>query len=405
MRGPRRIGGLGWPVLLILFQAATWFSLFTSETSWLRSWRQAVDNAVGTIVIVGPLLAGLVAGTYAALRGSALGDLLVASAHPVRSWFAPAVRLWSVAVLSLVLAVGALSVRSAFYGVPMPSRQLVILMLGVIVLGVHGLVGVAIGLRGPPRAAPVLAAFISYGLFLLAGNHLAPPSFETGGVTGTMYGEQYRPGSVAALCVFGVLSGIVLLPWVGAARPGRWAWAISAAAVVATIGLAQVTWPDTERRLEAAEIGYACGRDSPQVCVVDERPGDDLPRISWRLRELSAPLSSIGVDLPDRWRQDLFGHPKDRGSGRLIIGDREIRDQDLVRSLVEPAGCPQYPDGNEPAELFGARVQILNWLVFRNELDTRSTFPPWFSSTKSEAWVRDTYAQLKSCDLDAVRRP
>lgn len=412
MRRTPRVGGLSLLVAFVVLQFGTWFAMTTAEISWVGSWPQAIDNAVGTVVLVGPLLAGLVAVAYASLRKSSLGDLVVSSARPVRGWADPALRLWLAAVASLVLAIVLLTVRAFFLDVPTPARQFMIVPVGILVLTVHALIGVVVGLHVPPRAAALVAAIASFGLFILATDHLAPPSFITGGVTGSMFGEQYRLGSIAALCVFAALSFVAIVPWAvprtSRRRPVR--SAISVFALAGVIGLAQFTWPDLEARLEPGTVSYRCAGSDPEVCVFADRPSRDLAAISRRLGELSTPLRDIGVRLPAQWRQEHYGTPGEVSAGTLIMSVQaetggRLRDQDLVRSLVEPATCPQYPDGNEPELLFGARVQILNWLSLRNKLGDPTTFPAWFSSPESEVWVRTTYAQLSNCNFDAVRKP
>lgn len=411
MRRRGRVGGLTFLPALLVLLIGSGIAMATSGTSWLGSWRQAVDNAMGTVVITGPLLSGLVAGTYSSLRRTALADLVASSGRPVRGWYGPAIRLWVAAVVSLGLVVTVVTVRASFLDVPVPPRQLVIVLPTVVTLAVHALIGIVIGLHVGPRVSAVLAAFISFGLFLLATNHLAPPCFMTGGVTGSMFGEQYRLSSVVALCSFAALSAAALAPWtLGTSRGFRSRWAVSLAAGTAFLALAQVAWPDLETRLEPTAISYRCAGSGPEVCVVSERAADDVGAVARRMRALASPLLAIGSPIPGRWTHGLYGQPAEAGSGVLILSSESesggtVTDAELVRSLVEPAQCPQYPNGDEPGPVFGARVQILNWLVARSGLDPRSQFPPWIFSSESDRWVRTTYAQLRRCDLDEIRPP
>lgn len=175
-----RVGGLSFGCAVLILAGGTALAMFTAPEGWLGSWRQAIDNGVGTVSITGPLASGLVAGSYSSLRGTTLADLVLVSARRWRGWFGLAVRIWAAAVVALLVLLVVLTVRARFLDVPTPPRQFLIVPLGVLVLGVHALIGLAIGLRAPPRVAAVLAAVTSFGFFVLSNSHLAPPSFNTG---------------------------------------------------------------------------------------------------------------------------------------------------------------------------------------------------------------------------------
>ncbi|MCX6396795.1 MAG: hypothetical protein NTV23_09945 [Propionibacteriales bacterium] len=411
MRVAGRVGGLSFGWVVVILQVGTWFAISTAEPGWLGSWRQAIDNAVGTVSITGPLLAGLVAGSYASLRGTSLADLVQVSARPWRGWFGPALRLWAASVIGLVTLLAALTVRAQLLEVPTPPRQFLVVPLGLLVLGVHALVGLVLGLRASPRVAPVLAAGTSFGLFLLANSHLAPPSFITGGVTGSMYGEQYRLGSVLVLCVFAVASGAVLAPWAGCSKAFPWVrWMVTAASVAVIIGLAQKAWPDVESRLEAGPISFRCEQGTVEICVVRERPSKDLHELAARLETLAAPLRGLGLAVPTRWKYLLVGHRVDPGWGVLILEGRGARggrvdDADLLRSLARPASCPEVPAEDEPPSVYVSRALVAGWLAQQNGMRAMVTFRPGYPAKKAEAWIRTTYDQLRRCDLDAIRRP
>lgn len=406
-----RIGGLPFLWAFLIFVAGSTFAMFASNTDWLGSWRQAIDRGAGTVVITGPLLSGLVAGSYASLRRTTVRDLVIVSARRWQGWFGPAIRLWVAAVVSLCALLAVVTVRAQILDVPTPARQFLIVPVAVLVLGVHTLIGLTIGLRASPRVAALLAAGISFGLFLVSHSHLAPPSFTTGGVTGSMYGEQYRVGSVIALCVFAVASAAVLAPWVGwSERLVRVRWGVTVVAVACIVGLAQKTWPDIEARLEAGPVAFRCEQAVLEICLVRERPSDDFKDIATRLDALAEPLRAIGVEVPTRWKYGLYGQPVDLDRGVLFLsGDGElggrVDDDDLLRSLVEPADCARHPGGTEPASVYGSRALIQGWLATRNGLPAMLTFRPTYPTEKAEAWVRTTYDQLRRCDLDAIRRP
>lgn len=399
-------------VAVLVLQVGFWFAMVTSLEYWLGSWRGAIEQAAGAVEIAGPLLAGLAAQTYAGLRRTAIPDLVIASVRPTRGWLAPAFRLWIASVISLGMVMIAVTVRSRILDAPTPGRQFLIVPVCVLMLAVHALIGMVIGLRAGPRVAGVLAAFTSFCLFLLATEHLAPPSFITGGATGGMIGEQYRWAAVIALCGFAAASALAVAPWVlWTTQWARQRWLISIVAGLCIAGLGHVTWPDVEGRLEpAALVPYRCGGAVPQVCAPTERVADDLGRISRRLGELATPLRDAGALLPAKWSWMIPGRRPLDGGSLLISVEAElggrVGDKELIRSLIDPAACPEYTSNREPTESFSARVLLLNWISIRNGFGRSSKkLAAVLEAENFEGWVRTTYAQLRTCDLDAVRKP
>ncbi|MGL5827443.1 MAG: hypothetical protein ACRCYU_21940 [Nocardioides sp.] len=395
-----------------LMHCGSWFAMVVSNRTWVGSWKMALDWAAGSTIVVGPLLAGLVAVRYAEVHRTSLPELVASSVRPMRSWFGPALRLWLLALGSLGLLVVELTVLGWVRGLHVVPRQLLILVPCALVLAVHALVGMVTGSRMPGRYAAPLAAAAAFGLFLLSTLGLAPDVFATGGVTGSLAGEQYRLSAVVLLTGSAALLLVALVLLAGAPGP-RW---LSVARLGGAVGAGLVAFTvsatsalDIEGRLEPAAADYVCRGVEPQVCGLRDTPlfvGDAAAR----MHQLSRPLVAVGVRLPDRWNQYTPGRPADRSAGGLslssdVVLGSHVPDLEIIRSLTTPATCVNVYDGSEPESSTNARLLLARWIAFRNGLGDTSKARAWFSAPESEQWVRKSYDHLTRCEFDELRRP
>lgn len=395
----------------LLLQVGSWFAMLVHGTAWRGSWMSAVDQAAGTVVIAGPVLAALVANEYAARHQNSLPELVAPSVHPFRGWYQPVVALWLLAVVNLAVVVGEAAVLVLTAGPPVFARPLAILPLCTLLLAAHALVGLAIGLRLGPRLAGAVAGTVSFGLFLLAVAHLAPASFAFAGATGNLVGEAYqtstllRLGLVAAVSLLAVAALTVWTERWGQLRIG-----LSLGCLALAMVLSHDRFADPDQTYHAVQVHSICRGTAPQVCVPAEAPRS-LPVAARRMHDLARPLQAIGIPLPRRW--SYYWGQDDPPSGGVLgmlsngVLSGRVRDEDLMWSLTKPAPCTRYLGGSEPVPSLDARDLLQDWIKVRNGREDTFTDTPhaWFGSPGSEEWVRTTYAQLRRCDLGAVRLP
>lgn len=414
MRGTGSSGRSLRPSLLLpaaLLHLASWLAMLAHGRDWVGTWMNAVDQVVGSVVIVGPLVAGLTANLYAQRGRTSLPVLVVASAHPVRAWYAPALRFWALAALNLAALLGEAAVLVSTAGCPLPGRALVIVPVSCAVLVCHVLLGMVVGLRLSPRLAGAVAGVASFGAFLLAVAHLAPAAFVTGGVTGDLVGQRYRSSVVLALALIATLTMIALA--VGTGWNERWAASRVTVALVAVVGallLGRGSVVDLDYRFVAVGAPLRCRGAAPAVCVPQEAPRS-LADAARRIHRLARPLRAAGVQLPERWDYS-WGQRVRPGSGELSLGDdgvlrSRVTDDSLVRSLAAPARCAAFSSDAVPERALDIEALLERWIAIRNGGGFGDTRVPhsWFTSPASEAWVRSTYAKLRRCDLAGLTFP
>jgi hypothetical protein len=393
----------------LLLHCAAWFAMLAHGDTWWGGWGFAVEQAAGSVVIVGPLLAALTANVYARRRETSLPLLVVSSLHPVRGWFAPAARLWLLAIANLLLLLAEIAVVVALAGPPLLVGSLLVLPFCVLMLGVHALIGMAIGLQLGPRLAGAVAGTVSFGLFMLTVANLAPAAFVTGGETADLVGTRYRLSvlTVLAITAIAIAVGVAATSWwPGPAARARLLVAITSFALATVLSQSDVV--DLDRRFEPVQMSLRCGGSAPEVCVPADTPRV-LPAASRGMRRLIGPLRAAGAQLPQRW-VDYWGQRPDPRVGMLALrsgaelGTR-VAEADLVRSLTMPATCAGYFDDRDTQRSLDVRLLLERWIAFRNQLGNTSGARPWFSSPESEEWVRSTYAKLRRCDLDGLRFP
>lgn len=395
----------------LLLQVASWFAMLVHGTQWRGSWMNAVDQAAGTVVIAGPVLAALVANEYAARRQTSLPELVSPSVHPFRGWYQPVIALWLLAVASLALVVVEAAALVLAAGPPLFARPLVVLPLCALLLAVHALLGLAIGLRLGPRLAGAVAGTASFGLFLLAVAHLAPAPFAFAGATGDLVGQAYRASTMLALGSVAAISLIAVAAVTGwTERVAQLRVAVSLGCLAVAMVLSHDGFADSSQTYHAVRVPFVCRGTAPQVCVPVEAPRS-LTAATARMHDLVAPLEAIGIPLPRRWT--YYWGQSDPPSGGVLgmlsngVLSGRVSDEDVTRSLTKPAPCTRYLGGSEPVPSVSARDLLQDWIKVRNGRDDTFTDAPraWFASPASEAWVRTTYAQLRRCDLGAVRLP
>lgn len=392
----------------VLLHAASWFAMVAHGTDWTGAWMNAVDAVAGSVIITGPLVAGLTANTYARLRLTALPDLVVASVQPVREWYEPALRFWSLAVVNLVVLLGEAAVLVAVAGPHLFGRALLILPISSLVLAAHVLVGMAIGLNLGPRIAGAVAGTVSFGLFLLSVARLAPDSFNAAGAGSVLVGEQYRAPVLLALGAMALTTAIAIASATGwNARFRRSRFLLAALGIAGAMALSSGDLVDLDNRYESVRVPLTCRGSDPQVCVPADAPRS-LAAAASGMHRFSEPLLAAGVELPARWVYS-WGQRQPRSDGRLRLYDRvvlgsRVPTSSLVDSLTLPAWCA---DGGETERILEVRLLLAHWIGFRNGMGRGHSSVPasWFASSPSEAWVRATYAKLRRCDLAALTFP
>lgn len=378
---------------------------------WLGSWKMAIDWVAGAYVLIGPLSAGLVAWDASRMRTTKWDRVVCSTPGGVRGWLDPVAAVWATGVaVQLVLSVVVTAVTVALGGVVVP-RQLAILFSGAAVYLLLVAIGCVVGTRLPGPWAPPLAVTLTFLLCFLSGTGHIPELFRTGGVTGLLVGQVYDLSTLGLYAVCATAAGVSLLG-ITLRVVSRWRPRLPTALVVGA-ALAVSTWHvagDPERYL-SVDVPLSCSDTAPEVCMAAEadRP---LPAVSAELHRLIVPLVAVGATIPERWAERYGATPLPAGVGALMLSVDDdtgtAADVDsVILSVATPADCPEYSSMNIPQRAFAVRSLLCSWLLVRNGLRPASTnrFTRWASTPRSNSWVLDTYAQLRSCQLRNLRVP
>ncbi|WGL50443.1 hypothetical protein P5P86_10735 [Nocardioides sp. BP30] len=399
-----------WVSYLAVLHVVGWISILSSTRDWVGSWKMAYDWVAGSLLVVGPVAAGITAFSYARLKDSS-AVTLVRSSSRAAAWAFPALRIWLAYGASTALLALEMTLLALARGVPVAPVQLInVPFLAALSLG-QVLAGASLGLVLHEVWAGVLAVGAAFLASVLAGIGLLPPIFVPGSTTGTLVGQTYRPAAMALLAVSAAGLCVVLGAAVSRSFGSRRRWLASAVAVAGLGAFAVGYTPhlDLDGRLQDATVRYECRGHDPALCVASDTPltADEGAAA---LRRLARPLVAVGVPLPDRWVQLLPGSREDRRDGVFTFTNNanatgRLRVDDVVHSLAMPAGC--VFGASEPEGSIDARGLLATWIALRNHVDVavdRRT-KAWVDSPDSLAWVRTTYAELRACALTRLSLP
>lgn len=387
------------------------------STSWVGSWKQALDFGAGATAFIGPIAAGAACLAYARLRRSALSDVLLQSQRDWWVWLQPAVAVWGLASAALlVLVVGVTGLASAA-GVPSYWGSSWIVIPALAVLAAQTAIGAAVGFSsGRAWLAPLVVAGV-FSISFLTSSQVIPELFNTGGVTGTLSGQVFvvRPVLMPAVAAVGIVVMVLVaaaprLFW--ATWPRRGVVVLGAAALV--VGWLGAPASNDDRYELLSRPPQTCSGAQPQVCVFEETPRP-LADLVARVERQAAFLDDAGVSVPERFTQHYVTQDHDPSDGVVhLIGDDEssssVSDDSATDTLVTPALCAQ-DYGAEPSYLaMDARHLLGRWLQVRAGIRQPArgdSDRAWLlgDDDQQEAWVRDVYRQLRTCAFEEITIP
>lgn len=386
----------------------------------LGSWKVALDHGTFGITTLGPVAAGIACTAYVRIRLAGMPELLSQAARPWVAWCAPAVGVWLLASLAVVLVCVATTTAAQAAGATTFPELSWVVLPALAVLGAEVAVGALIGSLAQRYWAAPWAAVAVFTLYILSSVGVLPAVFRTGGVTGSMAAETFRaqPLVLQGVAALGVAAGAMALSrWELFRVSHRGNQALSAVTVVAAaVALLGLTGDDDERYVFVDDVVYECREGTPTVCMTEEttRPLDDL---ATTMQQLAEPLVEAGITLPERFVQEA-GPATEVTDGSLRLLDEElsaeVSDVSAARSLAQPADCPAY-SSDDPRDLpevwFAVDDVLVRWLLVQ---DGRQSPPSaghplaawWEAPYRVQLrWVRATYDALRECRLLDLRLP
>ena len=385
---------------------------------WLGSWKLAVDEASGSIFLVGPVAAGIACGVYVRLRRSHVEELLHQAARPWRGWISPALGVWGLAGAAVVGLGLVMTSAASLAGSSAFPQVAWVAVPTVLALGAEVAVGALVGARVPHYWTVPWVGVGTFLLVLLTRVSVIPIVFDTGPASGELIGETFHPSWFAFQAI--TASGIVVAAMAGTHpqlfRASSLLWrvisATAAAAALAVLLLAPRPLSRYELAPEAADV---CRESRPVVCMTRDghRPLDDLAST---MESVARPLVDAGIPLPDRFVPVESRSATDRDVGMLLFADdeelaAEVDDTVAARSLAMPTRCPAYfGDRPPPQAYFSVSGFLVRWLLVRagdENAPTDGSLASWWRLPvrQQHPWVRATYAALTSCQLEALSLP
>lgn len=386
-------------------------------TDWLGSWKMALDAGTFSLTLVGPVAAGLACATYVRLATSGVEPLVRAGPRPWWSWLRPALAIWSLAALAMLVITLAVTTAARLAGSAPYYDTLWVVVPALCVLAAQVGVGVLLGGVGRRVWLAPVAAAATFGLGVLGAVRVMPEIFRTGGLGASYAGETFDVSTLTlqAGAALGIATAALLLSNRTLVAPSPSSLVVVALLVVQGAVCYVMLGQGVHDRYRAVpNPQLVCRGDLVRVCMAREttRPLDDLVE---RMERQAQALSDLGLQLPPRYVQPQVDRDHSETDGGLYLLDEELEatvsDELAAASLATPAHCAAYSADVPPPEAsFATRHLLARWLLVRAGLlmpDDDDSDREWLESglDAQRPWVTSTYEQLRACDLDALRLP
>jgi hypothetical protein len=399
------------------------FYLFSRGTPWAGEWRWTIDWAAGAPILVGPLLAAIVAFETLQWSGDGTRQLLGSCARRVVPGWQAAATGFIVAGAIHVIALAVCAAMTLYAGASIRGGALIALT-SIVALAAAAFVGAAAASLLRNLLAVPLAAVVVYLLATFAGEVGLPPVFDTGGATGTLLGLDWRRSVVLRdLLVLMLLAvGLAAVVW-SRERPavGRLPIGVGVVALVAFMIVGVLSEQNHPERLmaSAGPTRFHCATDrSVEVCLAKETDR----QLPWLTREISAKaqkLRRINVDPPKRFEQVVPYTRTSKGAAPIVLelatmNAAQGSSREVAAILSRPSRCPQDSADEPPApEVFEARDLLTAWIntddplrrlggtATKDPVDTFLSLP----ESAQHAWVSRTYEQFRACQYERVTLP
>ncbi|UDM05454.1 hypothetical protein [Streptomyces longhuiensis] len=306
----RSLGRTLFPVFLVLVLLNT----LLRSMNWRYEWMWAVYQYNFTVVLLGPLLAG-VAG-WEGYRLARSRHFLSSHHRPIAMLTSAWAALFAWCALAFLLGLGVVFAITAAAGTPQwPGlRGLLTPIPALALLALECAGGLAAGWLSHSRLAAPLAAIVVFLATLLLYTSSFSVFVTVGGATGSLIGLRPKLGTQMAQSLFFTLATLLAL-FVGAwlaswYRSPR--WPVMALVCALTIGSAVYATSRDHLYLEARSGDVVCSGKAPEICL-----GRSYTRFEPQLRAHLTPynkaLASIGVTAPATYRQDATSTGRDLG--------------------------------------------------------------------------------------------
>ncbi len=417
----RRGSTLSFLPVLVAVQA---FAVLQRGTPWLGEWRWTIDWAAGATILTAPLLAGCVAFELLRWRTGATWSLIRSTQRGgVATWRVAGSALAVVAALQVVsTAIMLLGTVAVGAEVEVDEGAVLALVAPLAVLAAAAAIGAAVVSCWQSLLAVPTAAALVFGVTAFAGDLHLPPVLRVGGTTGSLVGltwdSRHLWASIGVLLSLTACLAAVVRMRDGSARTSvrRGAVVVTGTILAGSVVTAEAAPGHLLTRADE-QVRYVCRTtEASTVCVASETRRQ-LPWLASEISRQSAPLRSIGIQLPRRYQQEVPYRSVPRGTAPIALGPEPNRpegDAELIPDLLAvPAACAaDSADVPPPPEVFVARGAIAAWIrVMNGTVDLADVggepFADWLTTSPDQQadWIGVTFEQLRQCRFDEVRVP
>lgn len=403
-----------WPVFL----AVDLLALFSRGLQWQGEWAWTVDWANGGTILLGPLLAGVVAYDVQRLGSPSANTAMTAALRGpqvplqigIANW------IWAAAAhaLTLVVAVAATAATS-----PSGSIPLLLLPIGFIALLAFAALGALVGSLIRSLIAAPIATVACFALTYLGATGVVPKAFRIGGVSGTLVGLRYSESvnswiAAMLIAVTGLAALVAVYRWSALLRSTQWVTGGLSVALLATAWTVLQVNGDYRFEPQRTAVSFRCAGSAPEVCMAVGTTRQ-LSTLAAAMHEQAAPLTALGIALPDRYYQDVANVAPHQGAGVFYLAVEEVNapmpDPVVIADyLTVPAPCPQFTSHDAPPEeALYARSIVADVIRQKNDLPTGLLMDDkakaWMSSGDVDAWTKQTFDALTTCNLARINVP
>ncbi|MFB8125730.1 hypothetical protein ACFVG1_24895 [Streptomyces bacillaris] len=297
----RSAGRTLFPVLLVLVLANT----LLRSMSWRYEWMWAAYQYNFTVMLLGPLFAGIAA--WEGYRLSRSHEFLLSHQRTVRILAASWAALFAWCTAAFVLGLAVVYTIVVMAGTPgfLSGREALTALPALMLLGAEGALGLALGWTSRSRmAAPLTAITVFIGSIWLYTSDFAP-FIVVGGASGSLIGLQPRIGTQLAQVVCYTLVTLAVLAlgsWVATHyRRPHTALVIVLTCLMAASAIHLANRPAL--MLEARKGDVVCSGEAPEICLGRSYTRFE-PDLRARITRYTEALNGIGIAAPKQFRQD-----------------------------------------------------------------------------------------------------
>ncbi len=399
--------------------------LFSRGMFWDGEWALAIDWVNGITIIMGPILSGLCAYEIQRIAGPDWRKLARQTQRPG----ALALRkmlvcwLWGCGVWAAAQITALVICTTQGTAGWFPWKALV---FGPVALLFYVTYGGLVGTLLPRVIAGPIAAVSIFGIFYLGAGKFIPAVLTVGGFTASLVGQTWDP-VFAALTILilssgGIGLGVLTLFQIGERFRG-WPIVIGSLLLTAIVGGVLLERTGHSRIVvTTGPVEVRCAGAIARTCL----PVNDstrLPELARLIDTNSKALIEVGTTPPKSFGIEIPGRKPPKGTAVISLAAGDLRgisaDPGLAADfMATPTLCSAYANPNAtlkelPDAVFQSRILLGAWLRKETKLEPvdvgldPEALNKWLSSPEPQqnAWVRDTYAQLRNCELTKVSMP